>query len=237
MGLATASSRWSTDVIMHASDSPEPPRFGIIHLLVGTTCIAVHLAITRAFMGGPAQAASGYDATRWALWSIGAGAALGGLVLLVSRCNRGLRFPVHPGETLLILLGIGSVVGLGFHCYVVLTDYGMWLSTVNFVSSAAIAVLFVLAAIRTKTRRWRYFFLSVVAAFLLRFPLGCAGLGPLAYIIPRTASDLLLLIVVVSDLRQRQRYPWTHWLGAGVGLWYAILLLVWVVHRYAFGAP
>ena len=67
-----------------------------------------------------------------------------------------------------------------------------------------------------------------------RFPLVSRGMSatPLS---PRTltavspAGNVLLLGIFVHDLRFARRYPWTHWLGIGLGLWNACLSLgVWL---------
>ncbi len=95
----------------------EPPRLGISHLMVLTACVAVYLGIARGLFGRYAQpdweqSLGTFQAILWGLHGIGAGAGLAGLILFVARRRRGWPFPVHPGEYLLVMIGVSTLLGL-----------------------------------------------------------------------------------------------------------------------------
>ena len=89
-------------------------RLSVLHLFVGTTCVALYLAISRHLnIGG--QSTADFGTAIWVLWNIGTGAALGGVMVLVSRRGSEERFPAHPGERLLVVISIDSWIDLIVH--------------------------------------------------------------------------------------------------------------------------
>ena len=95
-----------------ATETDRRPRLSILHLMGAMTCIAVYLAITRAFGSvlQPRQFVGHHFF--WAFNGIGSGVALGGLLLLVSMRIQGLPFPRYPGEWLWIVAGVSIAASL-----------------------------------------------------------------------------------------------------------------------------
>ena len=96
----------------------DEPRLGIIHLIVGITCVAVYQGLQQTALNlcGPALDGeeTGILFKGMLLFSgLGAGIALGGPCLLGARVVRGVPFPIHPGDHLLVLWGVNSVLVLG----------------------------------------------------------------------------------------------------------------------------
>jgi hypothetical protein len=98
-----------------ASAKVSCPRLGLIHLLMWTACVAVWLGLQRVvgqlfWNSAHPFGDSILKIADTVLTSLGNGAALGGLLLWVARRRRGLPFPKHPGEYLLVVLGLSEVL-------------------------------------------------------------------------------------------------------------------------------
>lgn len=210
---------------------PEQPRLGIVHFLVWTACAAVYLGLMR-FVSS-LHTLGGQVPVSTALYALPMGASLGGLLLWVARRARGLRFPRHPGEYLLVVIGLQVFVhlalGIPFWIAALCGDSGPGSATYHLIllgSGVAAALFFAWAAVRVNIRRWRWFFLVGVAGVLLP-----AGVFVTVRVSPylamfvlsgatrysaRLAIDLWLLGIVIKDHVEGRRYPWTHWLGVAV---------------------
>ena len=213
---------------------PEQPRLGIIHLLGWTACVAVHFSVIQAIRR-PGYAPALSSLVLLVGVGIGRATALSGLVLLAARRYRRLPFPRQPGETLLVLLGIGAAL----HHVETLLYIGraqIALSVVRTLGILLLAVLFLLAAARTSIPRWRAYFVTVLVAGAIRalLPLLLFRLlspvnnslrtwFPLLSRLPWFLPGAVLLFVALKDARQRPRYEWTHWLGIGVALWNGLM--------------
>ncbi len=232
----------SPDDARDAPQRPEPSKLGIIHLLVWAVCVALYLGPSRmasemvvAQFSVAIPPVTTFSAAVEALRAMGSGAALGGVVLLVSRRLRGRPFPTHPGEYLLVVLGVGEAVDLiSMFAAIILTPRmveegfrAVWFmgAFLLLVPLAIQAAFWLWAIVRVKNRRWRAYLIAVVAAFVLQIPLGyllwrtgIVQLIMVSAVLP-AAVDLLLVVVVLKDRREGGRFPWTHWLGAAVKLW------------------
>ncbi|HUT88971.1 MAG TPA: hypothetical protein VMY37_05725 [Thermoguttaceae bacterium] len=222
---------------------PEQPRLGISHLLVWTACVAAYFSVARAFSSPDWVPRLELSLVLAVGLTMGRATALGGLLLWVARRYRHLPFPGQPGETLLVLLGIyAAQVLLQYPIH-----YGAELGTIprwapglfSDLAVLLIAVLYLIAAVRTKILRWRVYFITVLVAgaimvlLLLSLPLAESLLGPtftagrrlLPFVpdLPRVLPGAVLLFVAVKDARQGRRYRWTHWLGIGIGLWNGLI--------------
>lgn len=220
---------------------------GIAHLLAWTACTAVYLAIRRSLIILPPGVPFGAQGIAvWSLQGIGAGAALGGLLLTVARRRRGVRFPVYPGEVLLLLSGVGVAVDVLLSALSVLThrpqEGGLGLPLVLWVlillaRNLALAFAYLVAARKVRVRRWRLLFLALAASWTLaEFESCCLTIPGRAILsswisyVPFLLPKVILAVIAVGDLRRRRRYPWTHWAGVGTGLWFgaaAVVNLVW----------
>ena len=220
----------------------EPPRLGIIHLLVWTACVAFYLGIIRSFWlllpGGSETSGALIFAN---LFGMANGTALGGLVLFAARRYRRIRFPVHPGEVLLVALGVSTVLGLilyvPFLLYVSINFHSLSLKgrtadlapllLLNMFGNAAI---FLVSMAFTNVPRWRGFFITVAAFSVI---CGCIG-GPMNAVLlfpvlgmMSPIAGLVLCFVVFLDVTQRIKYPWTHWVGVGIAIW--ITVVMWLL--------
>jgi hypothetical protein len=98
--------------------------------------------------------------------------------------------------------------------------------------------LWVWAAFRVTTRRWRLFFWAVLAGGAVRELLLSERLAD-ARATARAISwgvmpfllAVAILFVVLRDFRDRNRYPWPHWVGVAVVLWTCLLKTTLMVIR------
>lgn len=227
----------------------EPPRLGITHLLVGTACAALVLGVERWFAPVLLQ---GAETSRYlafhGLYALGSAAALGGVLLWGWRRYCGHAFPRHPGEYLLVVMGVLILASLLLRvvlCVVapsegdILADATGKALLVGWSVGLPLAgvVAFGIAAIRVQSRRWRVFF-GCESVLSLHYPLVMLMMAMglpvyfgrdlliLLYGLPHLVTGAVLGIAVWLDWRQRTGYPWTHWLGIAAKLWLAALGIV-----------
>jgi hypothetical protein len=242
-----------------APEQPETPRLGILHLMVLTACVAVSMGIMRvsirvsALLAEEAGSTLGlrpFLATAGTLYGIGGGGALAGLLLFFARRLRRMRFPIHPGEYLLVLSAVSvSLEELAFlPLYWTPEGFDLsggtrwWLFTVLGRGAFVVrAVVFIWAVVNVRIRRWRVFFLSIPICYVAGLALAWLMVrivqpSLMIYMIRTLASagaSVFLLGVVLKDHFARQRYPWSHWLGVALRLWSdacgVITLLWWTI--------
>lgn len=212
----------------------QPPRLGILHLLVGTTCVAVYLAAGRTFAQIDPTGSESRLPVFEGLGSISGGIGLAGLILWIARRLRGFRFPVYPGEVLLVALGIvnAGILAVRTIQYVasLLSEASgeSWMLTSNLpflAVYAVVALVFLVCGVIVKPLPWRIYFLAEALAtgsWLLVVPMGWFSLATCSRILGM-AADVVLLGIFLGNLRFARRYPWTHWLGVGLGLWNACI--------------
>jgi hypothetical protein len=222
----------------------EPPRLGISHLLVWTTCVAFYLGIMRSFwLLSPEQLETPiFFRIIDGLYGMGSGTALVGLVLFAARRYRRIRFPVYPGEVLLVALGASTVLGLmkTMLIWFALPESDLlslqWLRLIDLVSGLGNALIYFIAAVRVKVTRWRTYLATVVVVSALH---GCALFrlpwAIIPYIVTSPLPSLVLAVVVLMDVIQRKKYPWTHWVGVGIAVWLAILNVGMLLFRLLGG--
>ena len=226
---------------------PEQPRLGIIHLLVWTACVAGYFGVIRGLAPPAWSPRLGPSLGIWVGVAMGRATGLGGLLLFAARRYRRLPFPRQPGETLLVLLGVGAAGHLLDYPIrygaVYLGTIPRWVPDLSFLLAVVLAaVLYLIAAVRTKILRWRVYFVTVFVAgalmvlLLLLRPLEESLLVPpfiLRRLIPFVwhwaplVPGAVLVFVAVKDARQGLRYRWTHWLGIGIGLWNGLMGAMW----------
>lgn len=203
-------------------------------MLVWTACAAVYLSLTQSLPQFPVASQRQLPILFTALGSLGGGAALGGLVLLVVWRRRGILFPVYPGEYLLVVLGLELLLGFALQGIGSLERFVSAQSSTPSPLIAVLAMVFtfayvvgefsiVLWAIRNVSiSRWRVFFISMLASYFL-----CCGVGTLPIAaIPYGVillPTLVLLAVVFQDRKERKEYPWSHWVGVAASLWGAAI--------------
>jgi hypothetical protein len=212
-----------------------------MHLLVWTTCVAVHLAVTRTLFQEQAESLELKAMVGWCLYGIGAGTAWASLAMLVWRRRRGRVFPLHPGEWLWVALGLKDLYGLAWQA---LTWQLLFRPQAGVVMSWSVfriyvtsfmllhCLIFLATALQVKVVHWRRFMFASVAAGLARWLVICAGGSPggIGIMVIGSLVAVLLVVVLVMDLSGRNRYPWSHWLGVGLGAWYFgvnLVMFVW----------
>jgi hypothetical protein len=171
------------------------------------------------------------------LHAIGGGAGLAGLVLWMARRRRRMRFPVHPGEFLLVLVGL--LVAFRLFNYVLAMaslrsgrfggpgGLGPLFVAFNVFSLGALAVVFVWAVIKIKIRRWRAYVCLLLGANLAPVLLACLGIfvSLYTYAAIHVAVIVTLVAVAVLDHRDAKRYAWPHWFGVATKLWFDVIQL------------
>jgi hypothetical protein len=223
------------------------PRLGILHLLGATTCVAIYLGLAQTAQLITADLAEGADRSlifeaSSVLHGLGSGIALAGLLLWFARRRRGIPFPRHPGEYMLVVQAMICLLGLGFQFLVaylrVLSEEEtsalpmyFWLDKIWVVLSLVHALLWMVADLRIRIRRWQRFFFLCAGAHVLGGFLHCAGVNEFiaAHYLLYVLVTIVLVVIVVRDHRQGMRYPWSHWLGVGLRFWFALLSLGWFV--------
>ena len=218
-------------------DAPLAGRLRIAHLLVLTTCTAAYLGLQQEFeaareLSFPEGTRS--SAVRMTHEAMGVGAALTGLLLFVVRRMRRTAFPKHPGEFLILALGVAVLANLAFQMAAILSlSEGATYTSSNwrrvFLTTGQLisGIILLLAASRTRYWRWRvvlFWLAAVNALYCLAMSLEFFALLDFLSILSVLGS-LLLLCVFLMDLVQRVPYPWTHWFGVATKLWFA---LAWI---------
>lgn len=221
---------------------PEPrPR--IIHLMAWTGCTAAFLGVQQLLLNGmygPFHSGSGAFAIQRVAFGIGAGIALASLGMLAVRRSRGIPFPIHPGEFLLVLHGL-SVVATFVAWGGILLLFGFQDSRLTMLAVflpylVVTAIAAIWAVMRIPLRRWRAFFVIFVLAIVVKY--GLPLISPviwmfgwlpvrLIYSAIQLAIPVVLAFAVWRDKRARERRPWTHWLGIGLEVW--LWLTDWIL--------
>ena len=238
---------------------PEQPRLGIIHLMVWTACTGVYFSLRSPIVWGFDQTDDVATIVFQVGQGVGTSAALAGLLLAATRRWRGLPYPGQPGETLLLLLGAGAVMSM-IQEVLLYAQGGPYMSVQGVLYSGSmcfhllfLAVIHVIAAVRTKVPRWRWFFVATVVTLVLSFfwavilflvsisGSAILSFGPhillafstiagseILYYGPRFLLAAFLIGIAARDFREhvfrRASYRWTHWLGIAVQLWSVAML-------------
>jgi hypothetical protein len=224
-----------------ASVQDSEPRLGIIHFMgwmaATAACLSTHQVVLRWLKGtGHAVSDPVSLSVHQVAGAIGAGLAVGFVVMMLVRRRRGFAFPSYPGEFLAILQGFLVILsyaalaalGAGVH-----ETLGQWTITLVWgVPQCIVLTLFATWASRTlHLRRWRVFFVGFAVLTVLLFVL------EYTYTLPsflfsmslnpawmecgiKIAMPVLLAVALLGDRRNGADRPWTHWLG--------ILLQAWI---------
>jgi hypothetical protein len=222
-------------------------------LLGWTACVAAYLGARRAWLPAIGPDASIGQTVLLALKGIGAGTGLAGLALLVARRVRRMPFPQHPGEVLLVVLGLGALLS---SMATALWHAGMiWRWLVPSTPSLLTPLLFrmrsilplaveslalLVGAFWVRPLRWKAFFAvaaaagAIASAAVVGTTFQAIPLGRYVYLWWFRESivlfaNALLVMVILRDRRGGWRYPWTHWLGVSLYLWFGLLHVYYLV--------
>ncbi|MBN2473941.1 MAG: hypothetical protein JXB62_05005 [Pirellulales bacterium] len=207
--------------------------------------MAFYLGVLRGTTSLEQQAPSGHLWAFRVLAGLGTGTALGALVLWTARHYRGLPFPKHPGEYLWLVHGAAGLV-MAAACALLQLFNSLQLTQTDTLTpdvlilhslpTGAAALAFLIAAVRLPIRRWRVFLLLAFATELLWILSLFSSWMWAFYEVLHWSNRLLyflcngvLVTIVIMDLLQRRRYPWTHWVGIAINLWLCVIALAFQI--------
>lgn len=215
------------------ASEPEEPQLSIQHLMIWAVCVAVSCSAYGSLIRATDVTLDAFETMLLATRGMMHGTGLAGLVLFITRRVRQRVFPRYAGEMLWLMIGIQAVVELARHLAAFLVRPS-WLPTTLMVFGLANLVVwagfYLYAILHCKERRWKMVFVLVAATHVAALILtaltiwffGAAATHNLRmgirFVQPLLAT-LAVAAVAAIDIRQPQRYPWTHWVG--------ILLLPW----------
>jgi hypothetical protein len=238
--LCCGSLCWAAAVLRRGTDEELPEcadtRMGIKHLMLWTLCTAVYMAlVATCFRLHPAAGPNRlpYVQLSYAVSAIGAGGSLLGGLLFVVRRVRGLAFPRHPGEFLLITLAAEQLFDLAMQFIPVefLARYELFGICGELPLLSAALILLIPARRPSTPRIWRIYLYAVIAAkvgsLLIVVVVATPWYGYCCTAIV-LAPVLLLVPVLLLSRRIEERYPWTHWFGAGMFLWSTLPTICWL---------
>jgi hypothetical protein len=224
--LDTAAGHSSTPEVELTPFAVRQP-FGLGHLMVWVAMSAVYLGVRR--IGLPEdiwKALNGGQFITLAIGSIGGGAALGVFPLLIARRLKGVAFPIHPGEWLLLALGCRTLFSLDVTAPLLSVFDGPlgW----RFYNVASALLFIAVAVLCRRSTGWLSFFAIAALMHTMQFVSSCAEepmfdhtmIGGLFRVVRPTLLGpfdplmqcAVLAIIGMLDTWQ-QRRPWTHWAG------------------------
>ena len=229
-------------------------RLGIAHLFLLITCTAVYLGLVQFYCAADASALAAVHWWPYAAHMIAAsmaeGAALGALVLFLTRQRSNRVFPCHPGEFLVVAAGVGAAARGAAILIVTLCEEpphrllpGSFSQTLWSVGLMLSTLIYLLPALHAAQRGWRVFFCCAIGIRIIFLIVPrMTWLVAQAQFVSCVAVALALLVAVILDLVRRRRYPWTHWLGIGLWFWILILnglgiVLTWLVQHHVLKPP
>ena len=229
--------------------SKEPP-LRIVHFMLWSTVSAAVLSVMLQLRAEQIEQMLGREWLVYGLYALQAmvsGAGVSGLLLGAYRRLRGRRFPVNPGQWLLVANGLLTLWGLSYWAVVNWLDgpgLGAFGSRINTeavkellfaLNFAVIASVYTLGWLFTPDpSAWRSLFQSLIlmhaiAAFVYLFDS--------AYYHPRRSlyvqgglaalTGLGLIICVRTGDRTNGPYGWLHWTGVGGTLLDALAMILW----------
>lgn len=235
-----------------AVESPPPPDnsppLSIMHLLIWTALSAAMMGYSNLVTSLQGQQPRGFSEwldspallTIRTAGAVGNATTLGGLLLLISRRRRGIRFPVQPGEWILVMRGISSVIELGSGLLATIgaqyESRGFWIAYGIIVVLAQLVVYLVPAILCKDNRSWRRFFwtasaislLAVLSAFssaVLPRMFFHSNTFMRIYWLLLAVGALMFLIAVGGDLRRSTKRGWVHWVGV------VTLAILFLIHQ------
>lgn len=207
----------------------ERPRLRIVHLMFWTACVAVYLSMIRMLQETDPDTSTVFRNV-WMLYGLGAGTGLAGLLVGVAWRFRGMPFPATGGEYVLVMTGIGPLVSLITAAIyrVINLQYGAASYTtymiVSVMAGIFYAVIWCEAAVRTRARRWRVFFILEALSDLAT--MSCLSMMHISLAVNLLFLPLLAYLAL-RDWLERWRKPWTHWLGIGTHFWLLLYAASW----------
>ena len=190
----------------------------------------------------------------WLIWAVVTPTVLCGLVVWVGQRRSRIRYPAHAGEWLwnvhAVAVCLWFVLQIPVFVMQVLErleviQVGRSIATVSFsgfiIVNAIHALLALILVFAIREGRWKFYTLTfavgmasrVVANALMIADLWSesfrsTGLAP-AVLTLSVLPVIPLIVVMIADVVERKRYPWTHWTGAALQGCNHMLILAYVV--------
>jgi hypothetical protein len=219
--------------------TPREPRLSIMHLMIWTATSAAMMAFFNLWTSLQSSSARASVAeslkspvmmTMQTLWAMGTGAYLGGVLMFISRRLRGMRFPVQPGEWLMVTFGIGNLVNLTVYLALMAMDNRDQSTFGGFIIFHSVRQLvhtaeFLMPAVMCKDSvAWRAFFWVATAVSLLALGLVLVGIvDEMSFFrffqpgifrgVTLGICALIFALAVIGDLLRRTNRAWVHWVG------------------------
>ena len=190
----------------------QSPPFGVRHLLGWGFCTVLYALAGKGIMAASGLPTLELNMVFWAINCMTGGLALGALLLVGCRRLRGTPFPGFPGETYLCILSLRSVFLALLYPLAVRFGFAVPFKGMLYLCMAALAFV---AADSVRVRRWSVFFFAVVAWCIFLALSSIVGFG--SEIVVEGCMFASVLVVCAIDARQKEKYPWTHWLGDSLG--------------------
>ena len=235
---------------------PPAPPLGIGHLMLWTGCCAALLTIDNfPYRALEAKLSFGLSDDRFfdGVRAILAGPAVAALLIGASRRRRGLKFPVQPGEWLLTLQGVGTLLVLlatiAWASPLADPNSTTWLFVIP---TGLMAVAYLYSAWAPPLPKWwRCLFCAQAtmwgfscAQMLVMSFLGYFGSAYYWLTMPygvlhtliRVAVFAVLVVCLGIDHKKRLRRGWLHWTGvANVVLSLALEVAIFIYYRWLAG--
>ena len=221
------------DKLPRPSASLEESEPWSIHILVWVVCATAWLGLMQLLI--PLQGYGTACGLRELLECPAVGAALGGLLMWAKRRWQGIRFPVSPGEFLIILFG--TVFTARTVELLLIGVYPWGVIPFAVLTRLAMVGICVLAVCRSTDWVWKGFFVLQVVTSLcflaVYFPKWtaahvCVRMLPTCLWI----SLILLIVALLCGFYRHRRFPWTHWLGVGILVWSVVIEGSQLLFRY-----
>jgi hypothetical protein len=197
----------------------QPPAFGLAQLFLYVGCCAIYLTLVRQLMKTE-PGVLGYALI--AAYGLGTAAAWSGLVLFLIRWAARSRWPIEPGFYLAAVLGLRLALDALLACFA-----QRMIQSQELVLNVVVGIALVWPLMDRWPTRWEVVSGGLLTLHLLS--LSTLWFPPLysawTYASP-VAIVALMLIGAWLDKRSGARFSWLHWLGIGLWIWYALMLLI-----------
>lgn len=216
----------------------QPPRLSILHFFFWMAGSSLVLAVCRWNLPVPTLA------SRVQLYYLGIlitgallfGLCIASLAVMVTDRRQGKRFPVQPGEWVLVLTGVATLLGILQWRLFLLAQDELFSDTLAMIIAGVLFVGYLLLLTVTayslqKSRIWSSVFLTAALLLIctvLPYPVDSSFLNfLLANTYPVIVIFFLLAIflAILMDLMLKTRRGWLHWTGLAV----AAATVVWTV--------
>lgn len=235
-----------------STDAGQQPRLQIFHLLMWVTGSALILAVYRqSNMGqrGQTNASQIVWSALIVVQSMLYGGAVCSLPIYLARKLKGIPFPVHPGQWLLLISGVMHVLQFAHWGVLQLLDSTVmsdlvlprfvWAGGYAVISVTAVCLGIVAAVAQRDSRLWMAFFLigsarhAVAVLWYLALAMFIDRLdwfGPLNLVVSGGIGivSAALLLCIWQDLARGVRRDWMHWAGVAVQLGSATVTACWL---------